>query len=708
MMERAKAFVVRHRTLTAFAGATIVYALCSWFYMGGALTECSQSLLTFPGDNTAGMIAFFSLDSHDPWYGHTDMWSYPYGESIGQPTHITAQTLFVPFWILAKLFGPVCGFNILTLIGFMSAALTMFAFVRWLLGGRNLIALLAGFAVAFTPYLQVKTGVHISYVFEALFIAAIWLFLVFWKQPSWRRAIPLGLSVALFAYTDGYFILLGGVLMVALIVGAVAHDFFAAGRTLNAELSKRLKLLAVGVIAAVIFMLPVLYVMLHSSAQINESLTTTRDSIGREAEVYGARPLEYLVPNALNPVTDAVFGGYADRNNHGSNPAENLLSLSLVMVGLAVFFVTRVLLGRKRNQPVKLVGSRRTASFVTVVFVTIFVIAIAFSLPPKLGPLPTPSWLVIEVVQLWRVFARLVVIANIALVVLGSFGLAVLLDRMKGQGRRIALIALAFAVIFIEYLTFVPPRPVRGYEQVPELYYWLHTQQQYKTMAEYPLDEFAASSMPVFYSTYQRIHGKKLLNGVMPNKEATMTRAALRDLLGPQAVPGLRALGINLVTIHAPKNPGEIPGLKLVHSSPEAILEVDKQPEKVWGYAVLPGEKAAYVVAPTLGWHAPIKKSPIHSEQIMGHEGVIGFKKLPTGTAPADTRITVQLRATAFSPQGQEVSIVQDNTEIWHGVIAAAGSDMAFTADPRKDVHIKAIKPTTDPTLQVSLITLAR
>ncbi|HEX8762463.1 MAG TPA: hypothetical protein VF733_01770 [Candidatus Saccharimonadales bacterium] len=672
--------------------------------MGGALTECTQSLFTFPGDNTAGMIAFFTLDNRDPWYGWTNAWSFPYGESIGQPTHITAQTLFVPFWMLAKLVGPICSFNLLTLIGFMTAALTMFAFVRWLLGGKSWAALIAGFAVAFTPYLQVKTGVHISYVFEALFILTIWLFMLFWRDPRMKYAIPLGMSVALFAYTDGYFILLGGVLAAGLLIGAVVHDFWAAGRKISKELIRRLKYVGISVLIALACAAPVLFVTLFSSAQISESLTTTRDSIGREAQVYGARPLEYLLPNALNPVTDNIFGTYAERDSHGSNPAENLLSLSLVMIGLATFFVTRVILQRRSKKPI--LSGRFSPKFIAVVFGAVFVIAILVSLPPKLGPLPMPSFFLIEAVSLWRVFARLVVIANIALVVLGAFGLALLLAQLKKRWQQIGIVTLAFVIIFIEYLTFVPPRPVSGYEKVPELYYWLRTKQNIQTMAEYPLDEFAGSSMPVFYSTYQRIHGKKMLNGVMPNKQATLVRSGLRDLQSPQAVPGLRALGIEFVTIHDPRNPGDIPGLEQVHSSPESIVETDKKPGTVWGYRVLPGQKADYIVLPTLGWHAPVKQSPIHADQVMGHEGILGFKKIPHGEAAKGTTVDVEMRGRSLAGGGQEISILQNGKELWRGTVPVEQTSIRFAADAAGEVHVKAIKPTTDATLRFSTITV--
>jgi hypothetical protein len=704
-LDAIRLFAIKHRTLVSFGAAFVAYSLCTLFYMGGAATSCTESLLSFPGDNTAGLIAMYSIDNHDPWFGFTNVYSYPYGEVLGQPTHITAQVLFVPFWALAKVFGPICGFNVLTMIGFMSAALTMFAFVRWLFGGKFFVALLAGFAVAFTPYLQTKTGVHMSYVFEAEFIAIIWLFMLFWKQPSIKRATLAGLALAICAYTDGYFILMGSVLAVALVLGALAHDYFKAGRKVSDELKQRIKYLCVAAIAAFVFMVPVAYIMYNSAGQINQSLTSTRDTISNEAQVYGARPLEYLLPNPLNPLLSKVFGDYKSRDNHGSNPAENLLSLSWVMMALAAYFVVRVYKDRAKKKALKAVSAKFDARFIAILFGTVFVIMLLVSLPPKLGPIPTPTYVVIHIVDLWRVFARLSVLANIALVVLASGGFILLLERIKSNPKRYALIAAAFVLIFVEYLTFTPPRPVGGYDKVPELYRWLHTQKAYSEIAEYPLDEFAASGNPVFYDTYQRIHGKKLLNGVISSDDAIFARLALRDLNRAQTVPGLRALGIDFITIHSPTNPGTFPGLTLRHVSNESILTTDGKPNKVWGYSVDPGAKAAYVVAPVAGFHAPIKDGPVHQTQEMGTDGVLSIRPLMKNVTKKET-VAVTLDAQAVAKKGEAIRIVQGKTVLWTGTIPTVRTTISFAAKPQEDIHIIADKPTTDAVLMIPLLTV--
>lgn len=697
-LEAIRIFVLRHRLAVSLSAAFILYFLCTVFYMGDAALNCSESLLVFPGDNTAGLIALFSIDSYDPWWGRSDIWSFPYGELLGQPTHITAQALFIPFWGLAKFMGPVCGFNILTMFGFVSAALTMFAFIRWLTGGRIMVAFIAGFAVAFTPYLQIKTGVHLSYVFEALFIGSIWLFFAFWRNPTWKKALLLGLFLALFAYTDGYFILLGGILIMTVIGSSIISEYIKSKYVLTKELISRLKLLAISAAAALVLIAPVLYVQFSAASQINDLLASSRDSIDREAQVYGARPLEYIIPNAFNPVLSPIFGTYAERDNHGSNSAENVLSLSLVLLAFAVYFVVHTVIARKRRTRL-VTGAVFDTTFIAIVFGVTAIVAFLFSLPPKLGPITTPSFFLIEFVQVWRVLARLSVIVNIAMVVLASFGLALFLQKIKDGRWRIAISLAVLVIIFVEYLTFIPPRKVSGYDKVPQLYSWLHDQQQYKEIAEYPLYEFPTSHFPVFYNSYQRVHGKKMLNGAVSEKDPLFARLALRDLQNPQAVPGLRALGIDFIIIHDPVFPGDIPGLRFVRESNEPLIETDGKQGKVWGYAVEPGKTVSYVAAPMLGFHAPLKKSPIHEVQVIGHQGVVRVKKLKKSD-PVRDRVDVVLELQSLDKDGQQVRVTQAGADVWNGKVPHAQKMVIrLGIDPQKELVISAVEPKNDPTL---------
>ena len=138
----------------------------------------------------------------------------------------------------------------------------MFAFVRWLTR-RNSIALLAGYAFAFTPYLQIKTGVHPSYVYEGLFVGIIWLFLMFWKRPRPALAVWMAVLTALTFYWDAYFVLIAGILWAGLLAGAATYELINHRET--DRICAASKLAPWRLSPSSLLLLPLAYVRLHYS-----------------------------------------------------------------------------------------------------------------------------------------------------------------------------------------------------------------------------------------------------------------------------------------------------------------------------------------------------------------------------------------------------------------------------------------------------------
>jgi hypothetical protein len=426
IFKRVKLFIGRHPLLSAYFMATTGYLVFTVYYMGGAITNCSVELLAFPGDHTAGLFSFYSIDKADPWWGHTDAYSYPYGESLWQPYHITSQVPFVSFWVLAKLFGPVCGFNLLVFIGFMSAALVTFGFVRWLFGRKellyNLVAFLAGYAVVFTPFMQRKAGGHIAYLFAGLLVASVWLFLKFWRKPRPLWAVLFGLSVAILGYIDGYFVLLGGVLIGSVLVATYIYELLFKGKSFR-DLWQRTKLILLSGGVVAVCLMPIAYVQLHYADQIKSAISSLRDDIMREAQEYGARPYDYLLLNPEHPLILPIFGEDALRWIVSINTERSVIGVSKAILLLAIFMTVVVVYRWRKKQRYARVELRYGPGFILLTFGLVVVAAFLLSMPPHIGPIPTLTNAVIQFTDVWRVFARLSVVVNMGLVVLASYGL---------------------------------------------------------------------------------------------------------------------------------------------------------------------------------------------------------------------------------------------------------------------------------------------
>ncbi|MBX6334388.1 hypothetical protein IRY61_03560, partial [Candidatus Saccharibacteria bacterium] len=340
--------------------------------------------------------------------------------------------------------------------------------------------------------------------------------------------------------------------------------------------------------------------------------------------------------------------------------------------------------------------------FVLMVFGIVVLAAFSLSLAPRLGPIPTPTFLVIQVVEMWRVFARLSLVVNIGLVVLASYGLALLLKRFKLPRARWGVFVIVFALIFLEYMTFAWRPPTFGYREVPEFYTWLSQQKDVSEIAEYPLEEVSSSDYPMYYGTYRAVHGKKLLNGIIPTQDTGPLRAALRDLMSPQTVPTLRALGIDFVVVHSYEDPGDIPGLLLERTGEEPLLDdrLTGQRGQVYGYRVLPGEEADYALVIGDGFHTPHKKSAIHVIQQMGHHGQLSVKRLPGRQSTQE--IEVSWTSRSANEVAHLIEVRQEGVLLWSGVIGHEDVVIRFIADPNKPIDVMAVNPTTDATILLS------
>jgi len=135
----------------------IFYMLATVYYMGPAALNCSDSIYGF-GDSTAGPIWRAGIEPAQPIFGgYETVTNFPEGESLYSPVGYATTAQTIPLRILSKIVGPVCAYNSFNIIGYIFTAMIMFKFIQYLTK-RKWVALLAGFALSFTPYVQSKVG----------------------------------------------------------------------------------------------------------------------------------------------------------------------------------------------------------------------------------------------------------------------------------------------------------------------------------------------------------------------------------------------------------------------------------------------------------------------------------------------------------------------------------------------------------------------
>ena len=224
---------------------------------------------------------------------------------------------------------------------------------------------------------------------------------------------------------------------------------------------------------------------------------------------------------------------------HGCNPAEYNVGLSLTL--LTVIVVGWRYVCRKRRLHRGLFAISRSGlgqSWITLSVIGVLTAGVLLGLPALLTTrqIPSPTYFLLQVTQIWRTFSREYVVVNIAVVTLAAIGLYFLAQTLKDRSRvKYGVFALLFLGIFVEYQAFTPlsgSATTFSYEtDAPAIYQWARTQSDIQHVAVYPIIPIGEGGDPLLYAiTMQTIDQKQLLNSTVGNSPQDALHLSLRDL----------------------------------------------------------------------------------------------------------------------------------------------------------------------------------
>lgn len=531
------------------------------FYMGPSIWNCSDTLSGL-GDSTGGPVWRAGLEPKQPLLGGPEKFTnFPSGENLYSPVGVVSveQTLMMSG--LSKLVGPVCAYNTINVLGYMSTALVMFFFVLYLLRNRW-IAWFAGYAVAFTPYAQSKVGGHPSYGYASLLLAVFWLTLHIIKRKRWVHGVGLGVALAVCSYFDPYFILLAGTVLVPTLLVWMVQAILAyrRGGKQREGAIQTLKVFLVALASFSVLIAPLVIIRIKDAAVINSSTGAVRGNIEDAAMKCSNFPHDYLLPDPYNNSLVRLLGpGYTAKNisaRHWCGAGESRVSISLVIIGLSTVGAIVLLWERvnaRRLRLSKLLNYNATLAIGAVLLVA--VAALLLGLPPRIGGYLMPSGVVIMLTKTWRIFAREYLVLNMMLVILSAIMLSYFYQSFKGRFKKtlIFLFIGLSAVVMFEYQihdAFIPF--TFSYKRdVPKIYHQIRDNPDITALAEYPIDRtgIEADSI-VYYLTMQTVHRKNILNSAATTNVNEKLHVAIKDITDPQTIPILRSLGIRYITIH--------------------------------------------------------------------------------------------------------------------------------------------------------------
>jgi hypothetical protein len=626
-----KASSIRSFSVFAF----LVYIFFVFFYMGPIILNCGDVVAGI-GDSTGGPIWRASLEPDQSLVGSTEnQTNYPFGENLYSPVGyaIIAQTGILRS--LDVFFGPVCSYNLFNVIGYLTTALVMFFFIYCLLRSRW-IALLGGYAVAFTPYIQSKIGGHPSYGYGSLLIGVLWLSLHIIRKRQYRHGVALSAILALCAYFDPYFILLS-LSVLAPVLGVwliIAGRDYIQSRVINKKSIKTFKVFLLAFILTLLFITPLVYIRISDAAAINASTGPTRSNVVETAKQCSNLPLDYLLPDPYNMHLVGYFGqsytaGNIDLRNW-CGPGESRVSISVTMMAVIVLGSAIYLRNRLKKRSAGSGVSFYTSYSPPLVigsFVAVLFFAILLGLPPEIKGIITPSGILIKLTETWRIYAREYLVVNIAIVTLFCMAVVYIKKILQVAKVSILLIPTLFILILLaiiaEYQIFSPfdPFNFKYSRDVPQIYQTIKKDNHINAFAEYPIDKMGVESdIIAYYTTMQYVHGKPILNSALVNNPHEKLHLSLKDLSDPQTIPILRKLGIQYITIHGISLASlpddvtrqitiikEVYGIQLLKSAPNNTIILAK---------IKPGPIADYYIAINKGYVVNLKimKSSTHIE----------------------------------------------------------------------------------------------
>ncbi len=540
-----------------------VYLVSTVSYIGPAFYQCNDSIYGF-GDSTAGPIWKASLKPEQSILGgYENSTNYPQGETLYSPVGYVTLIQSTFSYLVSKVVGPVCSYNLYNILGYMSSSLLMFAFILYLTRSRW-IALLAGYAVAFTPYVQAKIGGHPSYGYSSLLIAILWLTIHLITHRKILHASLLGVALAACAYLDPYFILFAITVMVPI---GVVWLFMLVRSTVWKKLSWRklfidAKPFVIAILLFLVIVTPLLVIRVKDAALINSSVANVRGNVEAAAMLCSNKPLDYLLPDPYNIYLKSVFGedytakNIALRNWCGSG--ESRVSISLVILGVIALGGIVMIWERLNRRKLKLRASLSyDPTLVIGSIVGIGLLALMLGLPPYIHDIITPTGIVLHITEMWRIFAREFLVVNIAAVVLFAIVLKYFSANFK-RYRHALIIGVIYTLVVLGIIASYqinPPfnPPVFSYSRdVPQIYERIKNTPEIQTLAEYPIDRTGIEyDSIVYYLTMQAVHGKKLFNSAAITNKNAMIHYSLKDLADPQTIPTLRSYGIQYVVVHS-------------------------------------------------------------------------------------------------------------------------------------------------------------
>jgi hypothetical protein len=560
----------------------------------------------------------------------------PFGLSLPGAISLPQIVIEGPAQLVGAITGSeVLAVNLVIISGLTLTAFTCFVLCMWITGNPWASGV-AGLGYGFNPWILERAHGHIHFThlwaLPLIVLALMWI-----RRDGGRRAWALFVLATVAAcYTNTYIslfaaVIIGGFIVADLAAGAVRRST-ARVRAAFARGS-----FALAVLVAV--MIPQMVVSVTQASTIDSLLVGTRSP--QDLYTYGSRWWEWITPSYRNPLYDQWTAPFLAARQHGSNFGETTIYLGGITILLALAGIALTVHRRRAGRP----------AWPGAVGISLVACGVLVSLPKTISPLgfdiPMPAAVLSQVVEPWRVYARLFAVVALGAAILAAIGLTWALGRLPRRGAPLAAVALGVLVLVDLNITSTSfsaePTPV---------YRALGAQPGDDPRVEYPLTP-PVQAPHLAYIFYTEAAGRPLVNGGRSGTPSGSFSGRLADPTAPETAPALAGLGARWAVLHSHIYGGPPPrlgaGYRLVGDFAGSLL-----------YEITAGAPALMAV-PGGGFGAAEPAGDARYDQWMaGSRGTIAIVNTTAEARPATLRFT----ATSFvTPRDMRISLDDDVIE---------------------------------------------
>jgi hypothetical protein len=516
------------------------------------ILKMSTSIYGHPGDASAAIWYFWwrkfaFLNGLSP--ENIKFIGAPFGVDWSNIPQLPGMTY--PGLLLSLLTNEIFANNLLVLLSFPIAGMTMYYLVKHITGDKKASAI-AGLIYGFCPYHLAHSLGHLGIAMSMQWLPLLVLTLLrLRKRRTIGSAVAFGAAFALVTLTNYYDALFMAVFVLCFSLFMVIQQLVTDREKWFKKLIRPISLLALGLTVSVLIVAPFALRVVKTASSAPATYSRGID----ELNVWSARPWDYILPPPDNPVFGKLVSPFVLSHLHSSNVSEQTLYLGFVTMALAFtgFFVYFVR-GKRYN--------RRTDLYYLAGFFSVMAVVAFVASGPAFKDIwghriPLFSSFVYKILPMFRVYARFGIVVMLCVTVLAGLGLSYILGRIKKKETKLILLVGLTVLVAVEFANSPPP-PITDYSKTPAVYTWLKQQPGDFIIAEYPLNQ------PIYkeysdYVFYQRLHQKRLFNGSSLETKGEAYRALAADVSDSQSASVLEHLGVKYAIVHLDKYSADKP-----------------------------------------------------------------------------------------------------------------------------------------------------